>query len=436
MGTHCMRHYAVAVVGCIGLCMVQVAAVLGVPLEILGDKQLFIDDYMVESMTGVSFTMNPAQRAEQVIVQTQPWEGAGLGYCDYLKDGDTFKMWYHGWEYDESIEGNWMSRVLYAESQDGITWTKPNLGQWEFQGSTQNNIIPVGYQSYAHGHDVFIDPNASNPDERYKMIFGNYYRVRPEGAPTSTKVCGAVSPDGINWTSVDTLWGMVMPWGVDTQCAGFYDPNIEKYVAYVRKNVDIEGVTSRQIARSESTDFTDFPGATVVMAPDELDYNGALGVGIYNSGAVLYPEAPGIYLFFPSILQHDTRLSTIQLGVSRDGVDIDRPFRTPYVEIPEDAPVQGDQIGYSTYMGPGMIRMGDELWMYATEYEVPHDGSWYGTNVGGAITRMVQRLDGFISLDAASTPGTVTTKPFILRGKTLEVNANSTVESSARGCCL
>ena len=31
--------------------------------------------------------------------------------------------------------------ACYAESRDGIHWTKPELGQHEFNGSKRNNII-------------------------------------------------------------------------------------------------------------------------------------------------------------------------------------------------------------------------------------------------------------------------------------------------------
>ena len=31
--------------------------------------------------------------------------------------------------------------TCYAESQDGIVWEKPSLGRYEFEGSTDNNIL-------------------------------------------------------------------------------------------------------------------------------------------------------------------------------------------------------------------------------------------------------------------------------------------------------
>jgi len=65
--------------------------------------------------------------------------------------------------------------------------------------------------------------------------------------------------------------------------------------------------------------------------------------------------------------------------------------------------------------------------MYGIEHTTPHNSRWYGSSVGGAIHRYVQRLDGFVSLDAAGGHGTVTTKPFVLRGTRLELNARADV---------
>ena len=46
-----------------------------------------------------------------------------------------------------------------------------------FDGSRDNNIISLGHRGYVHAHHVFIDPNAENPAKKYKIIFGDFYRV-------------------------------------------------------------------------------------------------------------------------------------------------------------------------------------------------------------------------------------------------------------------
>jgi len=402
--------------------------------EIGNDKQLLVDEDMVGSLDGAVFTLNPARRAQRVLIATEPWEAAGLGFCTVIRDGETFRMWYGAWTYEESIKGHWMQRVCYAESPDGTQWTKPKLGQYEFEGSRDNNILSVGYCGYAHAGSVFIDPNARDDAERYKMIFGDFYRVYPyEGCPRHTTVSGAVSPDGIHWSSVKTPHGVIMPAGTDTQNVVVYDRRLGKYVAYVRRNVyrkddkgERYGPSSRRIGRSQSDTFDSFPKPVEILGPDEQDPGGAFGSGLYNTAATIYPYAPGLYLLFPTLMNYQTQLCTIQLATSRDGINVERRFREPYVLPNPNAKRVATQTGYTAYMAPGMSRMGDEIWMYGVEQEAPHDGNWYGRRVPGGIHRYVQRLDGFVSLDAGKDLGSVTTKVFALRGEGLQINADAT----------
>lgn len=426
------------------------------PREIGGAKQLFIDEDIVQTISEVQFTLNPARRAERVLHATDPWAAAGLGFVNVIQQGGGFRMWYEVWTYVEQIPGHWMSRLCYAVSKDGIHWTKPRLGQVEFDGSRDNNIIALGHRGYVHGHHVFIDPHAKSPAEKYKMIFGDFYRVASRGPYPS--ISGAVSADGINWKSVDTPDGIIMPGDTDTQDVAFYDPNIKKYVAYVRsncwrrdKNGKRIGRPSRRVARAESDDFLRFPQVSrkqaddwrppaklnEILAEDEQDPGGKWGSGIYTSAATVYPYALGVYLFFPTLMRYDTGECTIQLATSRDGIHLERRFHQPYVPPNPNAKRVGKQLAYSGYMGPGMVRVQDQLWMYGCEDDVPHDEPWYGKRTPSGIHRYVQRLDGFISLDARNKPGTVTTKQFVLRGKNIEINADANLaQSTSTGSML
>ena len=84
-----------------------------------------------------------------------------------------------------------------------------------------------------------------------------------------------------------------------------------------------------------------------------------------------------------------------------------------------------------------MVRVKDEVWMYGCEADVPHDDPWYGKRTPGGIHRYVQRLDGFVSLDAGRKPGIATTKPFVLRGQHLALNTDAELaQSAARGSML
>ena len=63
--------------------------------------------------------------------------------------------------------------VAYAESADGVNWTHPNLGLYEYAGNRSNSIVWRGDLGGStrgfHGGSVFVDP--SSTDERFKMVY-------------------------------------------------------------------------------------------------------------------------------------------------------------------------------------------------------------------------------------------------------------------------
>src|SRR5439155_21891579 len=77
--------------------------------------------------------------------------------------------------------------TCYAESKDGLRWTKPNLGLFEFAGSKENNIVWDG--TGRHNFTPFRDANPkATPDARYKAL-----------ASTRGGLLAFKSADGIRW---------------------------------------------------------------------------------------------------------------------------------------------------------------------------------------------------------------------------------------------
>ena len=398
-------------------------------------KQLLFDDALVEAKEGFTTTMNPATRTNTpVLASEKPWESHGCSNPTVMLDEGVYKMWY-------SANGeDGVPRDCYATSTDGIHWKRPNIGLIDYQGSRENNIISLNLN---HG-SIFKDPSAE-PEQRFKCILGagkyDYVSVYGGGArfrydenPPDTwhygSVGGLYSPDGIHWTPCEKL---IMPWYTDTRNVAFWDDRLQKYVAYVRWNEYLRAEDGAQrgsfdyraIARSESADFENFPVPEKILEPDFDDPEDAdmWGGGLYDTAAVKYPFADDAYLIFTAAYYHTTDALDIQLATSRDGIHFTR-WREPFVRLGPAGAFDSMML----YMGVGVLPIGDELRLYYTGYDQPHDkvtGEEYRPAIGSALLR----LDGFVSQDAGGQEGWLTTLLFTCEGDHLEVN----MDGSARG---
>ena len=99
------------------------------------DLQLFVDDWLVDSLDGVFRQLHRPRAAEVAIQLDRAWEGLYLYDPSVMKDGSLYRMWYRGG--GPSRPHLW----AYAESVDGIHWVKPELNLIEFKGSKRNNLV-------------------------------------------------------------------------------------------------------------------------------------------------------------------------------------------------------------------------------------------------------------------------------------------------------
>ena len=121
-----------------------------VPLLVGDRKQLFIDHRFIAASENVALNMNQAQKLGIVIDSSkEPWEKGPGGYFRVIDDGGKFKMYYGA--FVETGHG-----LCYAESNDGLHWTKPALGLVEINGSTANNVI---YADDAIDATIMVDPH-------------------------------------------------------------------------------------------------------------------------------------------------------------------------------------------------------------------------------------------------------------------------------------
>ena len=93
------------------------------PIEVGTQRQLFLSEHLIASVDGVSLRMHHPVRREAVMsLNEKPWEGRRTGgYICIAQDDDRLRMYYPCREVYKKGE----QYTGYAESTDGIHWTKP-----------------------------------------------------------------------------------------------------------------------------------------------------------------------------------------------------------------------------------------------------------------------------------------------------------------------
>ena len=302
------------------------------PIDIGSRRELFVDDYLVDRFVGkAELRLHRPTPREIVFNCDKPWEGNWSGLVTYIQDGDTYRMYYTG--------GQWKRKrgtICYAESKDGIHWTRPELGLIEFNGSKKNNIILP-----AEGMSAFVPFKDSNPDckpaERYKAL-----------AARSGGLYAFASPDGVRWRRLGHK-PLITKGKFDSQNLAFWDSVRGRYVAYFREmrgpndevrppgpqlGLDEQG-PARDVLTSTSPDFLRW------SEPKWLQYPGSPREQIYFNQVRPYYRAAHLFVGFPGrfmagremekglpLLQHPSykyaSISETLFMTSRDGLHFSR----------------------------------------------------------------------------------------------------------------
>ena len=390
----------------------------------MSKKYVFIDWSNVEAGYGTPWVSNPQPMIapwgikikvhkprvcpHAVMLPEHPWEQTCINcYATFLKIDGVIRVWYEAIPKEEPNGDTDMSSLLcYAESTDGVHFTKPNLGLVEYKGSKENNIL-----KNVHGTSVLYDKNAPE-EERYKLIWVRYHR-NPKG--NRTVIHGAVSPDGIHWTDVSEEPILDNPG--DTQNILTVNDQGE-YAIYTRQ---VRGYPwrRRSISVSRSTDFRHFPKPTMLLHsdpndPPDWDY--------YTSGYHRWPGADNAHLMLIDMYHRIKDTFDVHLATSCDGTIWYRPLgQEPYLATGEP----GDYDSMTVSSTNGIVDMGDGTWnLYIMTSPRGHndDRVDYPHLPYGGYWKATLREDGFTSL-SADTRGEFHTLPLTFEENFLQVNA-------------
>ncbi len=381
-----------------------------IPVDV--GRQLFVDYFLIEE-TNLKRSYHAAQYYPEnpVLKPDKPWETdtvsqnqpapCAMVFSDgvwYDPSDHLFKMWYLG---------GYVKSTCYATSQDGIHWEKPSL-----------DVVPGTNVVHTLGRDsgtVWLDLFEQDRARRYKMFI--YSTLE-----TQHGLNIYFSADGIHWGEAVARSGPV-----GDRTTVFYNPFRAVWVYSIRAYEP--GGIGRYRRYWEHADVlvganwsegqpTFWVGADQLDSPrDDL----RTPCELYNLDAAAYESLMiGLFSIWRGQPQDRPKPNEVCIGFSRDGFHWHRPVHTPFIPVSER---HGDwNWGNVQSAGGCCLIVKDKLYFY-----VSGRAGVGGTPASGVCSTglALLRRDGFASMDAGESEGTLTTRRLSFKGKYLFVNVDA-----------
>ena len=194
-------------------------------LDIGSRRELFVDHYLLEDLRGARLELQKPVDRGTAVKYDKPWEGAFSNYSTVIHDGARYRLYYRGLP-TAKRELIADTVTCYAESPDGIHWTKPELGIVTLNGSKRNNVV-LADPAFSSDFSPFLDKRPGVPDdERYKAL----------GGTMRTGLMAFASADGIHWRKLqeDPVFPPTTQPSFDFQNLAFWSESEQRYIAYYR----------------------------------------------------------------------------------------------------------------------------------------------------------------------------------------------------------
>jgi len=352
-------------------------------IAVSGEAMLLaIDDVSLPLKNNLCFYLSkPTVRQEPVLTAGKdPNAPDFLGVSFYgtvLFENKKFRMWYYATHPmpnpepgktviagagDNIIQGP----ICYAESDDGVHWTKPDLGQVLFNGSKSNNIIALPPNKAYEGVAVIRDDKDPDPNRRYKMAYNEWSDKKGVAFTIRT----ATSSDGLIWTA-----GAENPLGSFIEHASFYQYNGNYFIngqTYDRSEGGQRGGRGGYVRMSANFDQWLAESAPSFLLPEPETGRGTrgkyrqvhLGVGAAPFGNVLV----GLYgMWDQKGWGVDGTTCDLGLVVSNDGIHFREPVAGHvFISRNDSLPPAHPTKNFPTILaqGNGILNVGDETFIY------------------------------------------------------------------------
>jgi hypothetical protein len=412
-------------------------------------KQLFVDDYVIAQKHNVTRALGQPQKLGVVMKPSVPTDfdpvktfPNGLpktgGYYEFGRrlsvlwndKHQQFQMLYRAC--GEAFTG-------YAESKDGIHWTKPivsldgNSNLISHRGRTRGTFYEASFM---------IDPTVPwGHPEKYKAAFN----------PGNTLCAIAHSADGIHWTSYNG-GRSVTGRAADTFNQILWDPMAERYLLMTRTDLGAEGGleesrATRIMVHHKGNNLTTYPAAWKTLANVNVDdpkpRKTKAGVPVLQMESMNIWIYENVYFGLMHVLtagdltgaegkiqvdnpdrRPDADVIDYYLSTSRDGLNYDKSWiyaGKPFVVRGPDGSFDKAMLQPSSQI----VTRGNEHFIYYTGQYNQHHCPASVKRETGKIGLAKLPLDRFTCQQAGDRVGTISTKPFELQGEALELNINA-----------
>jgi hypothetical protein len=380
------------------------------PVALSPGPQLFLDDHLIAGQRNVRRRLEQPRKHPRnpLIVPDRPWEKRFIelyGSVRYDPRSKKFRCWYLANEHKDGIPDvpeeprTAEYYTCYAESSDGIAWTKPPVGREKFGSHESHNVVIPG----GHGFSVLDEPDEPDPARRFKGAGGALF---------------GFSPDGIRWATRDWL-SAVGKNDTNTSVVRWND----EYLAFVRFQVPDSQwpAVMRGVGLCTSQDFDAWTPKSLVFTTDDAD--GYPWTQPYSLAVTPYAE---LLIGIVGILRLERVEGNNALGDQSTQLLASRDARR-WQRVGDRqeflAPTPGGWDRGRVFPAANMLVKDDQVLIYYTGADTRHgSGAWGKTGIGLATLP----ADRFVAVERgdASDVGLLQTRPLRLQGDTLLVNAD------------
>src|SRR5689334_17921464 len=87
-------------------------------IDIGSRRELLVDDFLIANLNGVELKLHKPEPRDVALVCDAPWEGNTSAYYTLFQDGERYRAYYRGWNFDVATkQPSHAEYTCYAESR-------------------------------------------------------------------------------------------------------------------------------------------------------------------------------------------------------------------------------------------------------------------------------------------------------------------------------